>query len=98
MDLKQILLIWLPLDITNIILEYANFHRLRNCQYMKQIVTNGKEGKLYRRIERLINRMPKKTNGYVVLKMSETISEIIMGPSFYYLKTGRCCYKEIKRL
>ena len=98
MDLKQILLIWLPLDITNIILEYANFHRLRNCQYMKQIITDGKEGKLYRRIERLISRMPKKTNGYIVLKMSETISEIIMGPSFYYLKTGRCCYTEINRL
>lgn len=84
MDLKQILLIWLPLDITNLILEYANFHRLRNCQYMKQIVTNGKEGKLYIKIKRLINRMPKKTNGYINLKISETTSEIIMGPSFYY--------------
>ncbi len=98
MDLKQILLIRLPSDITNLILEYANFHKLRNCQYMNQIVTNGKEGKLYRRIEQLISRMPKKTNGYVVLKMSETISEIIMGPSFYYLKTNRCCYTEINRL
>jgi hypothetical protein len=89
MDLKQLLLIRLPLDITNIILEYANFHRLRNCQYMNQIITDGKEGGLYRRIEELITRMPKKSNGYVVLKMSETISEIIMGPSFYYLKTNR---------
>jgi hypothetical protein len=84
MDLKQILLIRLPLDITNIILEYANFHRLRNCQYMKQIITNGKKGKPYRKIKRLINRIPQKINGYINLKMSETTSEIIMGPSFYY--------------
>ncbi len=84
MDPKQILLILLPLDITNIVLEYANFHRLRNCQYMKQFIKEGKKGKPYRKIKRLINQMPQKTNGYIKLKMSETISEIIMGPSFYY--------------
>lgn len=84
MDLKQLLLIRLPLDITNIILEYANFHRLRNCQYMNQIITNGKKGKPYRKIKRLINCMPQKVNGYIILKISETISEIIIGPSFYY--------------
>jgi hypothetical protein len=84
MDAKQILLIMLPSDITNLILEYANFHKLRNCQYMKQIIKEGKKGKSYRKIKRLISQMPQKTNGYIKLKMSETISEIIMGPSFYY--------------
>jgi hypothetical protein len=84
MVLKQLLLTRLSLDITNIILEYANFHRLRNCQYMKQIITNGKKGKPYRKIKSLINRMPQKINGYIKLKISETTSEIIIGPSFYY--------------
>jgi hypothetical protein len=84
MDAKQILLIMLPSDITNIILEYANFHRLRNCQYMNQIIKEGKKGKPYRKIKRLINQIPQKTNGYIKLKISETIYEIIMGPSFYY--------------
>jgi hypothetical protein len=51
---------------------------------MKQIITNGKKGKPYRKIKRLINRIPQKINGYINLKMSETTSEIIMGPSFYY--------------
>ena len=71
----------IPLEIRNNILEFTGYHRLRNGKYMKQI---PRDGKFYKKINRRINRIPGKTNGYVVLKVSETVSEIIMGPSFYY--------------
>ena len=32
-----------------------------------------------------MNRMPKKTNGYTILQISNTTTEIIIGPSFYYV-------------
>lgn len=76
----------LPLEIKNIILEFTGYHRLRNGKYIKQIPKNGK---LYKKMRRLINRMPEKTNGYVVLKISERFSEVIIGPSFYYSNTSK---------
>ena len=76
----------IPLEIKNNILEFTGYHRLRNGKYMKQI---PRDGKLYKKINRRINRISEKTNGYVVLKVSETVSEIIMGPSFYYSNTGK---------
>lgn len=76
----------LPLEIKNIILEFTGYHRLRNGKYIKQIPKNGK---LYKKMRRLINRMPEKTNGYVVLKISERCSEVIIGPSFYYSNTSK---------
>jgi hypothetical protein len=69
----------MPLDIQNIILEYTGFHKLRNGQYMKQLAPNR-----LKKMNRKIRKMPQKTNGYVSLKMSKTITEIIIGPSFYY--------------
>jgi hypothetical protein len=76
----------IPLEIKNNILEFAGYHRLRNGKYMKQI---PRDGKFYKKINRRINRIPGKTNSYVVLKVSETVSEIIMGPSFYYSNMGK---------
>jgi hypothetical protein len=35
-----------------------------------------------------IRQVPRKTNGYVALKISKTITEIIIGPSFYYSEKG----------
>lgn len=69
----------MPLDIQNIILEYTGFHKLRNGQYMKQLAPNR-----LKKMNRKIRKMPQKTNGYVCLKMSKTITEIIIGPTFYY--------------
>jgi hypothetical protein len=69
----------MPLDIQNIILEYTGFHKLRNGKYMTQLTP-----KRLKEMNRKIRRMPQKTNGYVCLKMSKTITEIIIGPSFYY--------------
>ena len=76
----------IPLEIRNNILEFTGYHRLRNGKYMKQI---PRDGKFYKKINRRINRIPGKTNGYVVLKVSKTVSEIIMGPSFYYLNMSK---------
>ena len=69
----------LPTDLTNLILEYTGFHKLRNGKYMKQLTP-----KRLKKMNRKIRKMPQKTNGYVTLKMSKTITEIIIGPSFYY--------------
>lgn len=69
----------MPLDIQNIILEYTGFHKIRNGQYMKQLAPNR-----LKKMNRKIRKMPQKTNGYVCLKMSKTITEIIIGPTFYY--------------
>lgn len=75
-----------PLEIKNNILEFTGYHRLRNGKYIKQIPKNGR---LYKKMRRLINRMPEKINGYVILRMSDRISEVIMGPSFYYSNTSK---------
>lgn len=69
----------MPLDIQNIILEYTGFHKLRNGKYMTQLTPNR-----LKKMNRKIRKMPQKTNGYVSLKLSKTITEIIIGPSFYY--------------
>ena len=69
----------MPLDIQNIILEYTGFHKLRNGQYMTQLAPNR-----LKKMNRKIRKIPQKINGYVSLKMSKTITEIIIGPSFYY--------------
>jgi len=68
----------LPTDITNLILEFAGYHRLRNGKYMKQLTTRR-----LRKMNTKIARMPKNTNGHVALKLSKTLTEIIIGPSFY---------------
>ena len=72
----------LPLEIKNTILEYTNYHRLRNGKYMTQI---PKEGNFYRKISRRINRIPQKTNGTVVIKMSNKITHVLFNPSFTLL-------------
>jgi hypothetical protein len=74
----NVLTIVLPLEIKNTILEYADYHRLRNGKYMKQI---SKEGQFYRKISRRINRIPQKINGTVILKMSDKITHILFDPS-----------------
>jgi len=72
----------LPFEIKNTILEYSDYHRLRNGIYMKQI---PKEGKFYRKISRRINRIPQKTNGTVIIRMSDKITHILFNPSFTLL-------------
>lgn len=69
----------LPTDLTNLILEYSGYHLLRNGKYMKQLTKRR-----LRKMNTKISRMPLKNNGYVTIKLSKTITEIIIGPSFYY--------------
>jgi hypothetical protein len=69
----------LPLEIKNTILEYTDYHRLRNGKYMKQI---PKEGRFYKKISQRINRIPQKINGTVIIRMSEKITHILFDPSF----------------
>ena len=70
---------FVPKDLTNLILEFSGYHRLRNGKYMKQLTKRR-----LRKMNTKIRRMPQKTNGYVALKLSKTLTEIIIGPSFYY--------------
>ena len=74
---------FVPVDLTNLILEYSGYHRLRNGKYMKQL-----SKRRLRKMNTKIRQMPRKTNGYVALQMSKTITEIIIGPSFYYSGKG----------
>jgi len=88
MNFIPLLSVPLPVDIQNIILEYTGFHKLRNGKYMKQLTKRR-----LRKMNTKIKYMPRKTNGYVALKMykeeTNTIIEyIIIGPSFYYSGRG----------
>ena len=78
----------LPIDLTNLILEFSGYHRLRNGKYMKQLTKRR-----LRKMNTKIRWMPQKTNGYVALKIfSESKDQmteyIIIGPSFYYSGKG----------
>ena len=64
-------LIPLPIDKTNLILEFTGYHRLRNKKYMVQLNLNS----------RLINQLyqdlltrPQMKNGYVILRFSKETS------------------------
>ena len=71
----------LPIEIQLYILEYADHtYKLRNGQFMRQIPKKG-----LKKMNKKINKMPKKTNGYTILQISNTTTEIIIGPSFYYV-------------
>ena len=79
---------FIPIALTNLILEYTGFHRLRNGKYMKQLTKRR-----LRKMNTKIRWMPQKTNGYVALKIfnessDKIIEYIIIGPSFYYSGKG----------
>ena len=81
MNINLLNLIPLPIELQIYILEYANhFYKLRNGQFMKQLPK-----KCLKKMNKKINKMPKKTNGYTILQISNTTTEIIIGPSFYYV-------------
>ena len=88
MNFIPLLSVSLPVDIQNIILEYTGFHKLRNGRYIKQL-----SKRRLRKMNTKIKYMPRKTNGYVGLKIfkeeTNTIIEyIIIGPSIYYSGKG----------
>jgi hypothetical protein len=57
----------LPIELTNLILEYSGYHKLRNGRYMKQI----EEASLFDMAIK-IQRMPKIKNGYVKIRVAPT--------------------------
>lgn len=57
----------LPDELTNLILEFSGYHKLRNGKYIKQIA----EPQLFD-MDIKIQRMPKITHGYVKIKMPTT--------------------------
>ena len=63
----MILSIYLPIELTNLILEFSGYHKLRNGRYMKQIT----EAQLFSMTIK-IQRMPKITHGYVKIKVAPT--------------------------
>jgi hypothetical protein len=78
---------YLPIELTNLILEFSGFHKLRNGQYMKQI-SEALLFKMYIKIK----RMPKIKYGYVQLKVAPTTTTttmILLGLSYNYNKSNR---------
>ena len=57
----------LPIELTNLILEYSGYHKLRNGQYMNQI-----EEVMLFNMDIKIQRMPKIIRGSVKIKMPTT--------------------------
>jgi hypothetical protein len=57
----------LPNELTNLILEFSGYHKLRNGRYMKQI----SELQLFD-MDIKIQRMPKIRHGYVKIKLPTT--------------------------
>jgi hypothetical protein len=78
----------LPIELTNLILEFSGYHKLRNGQYMKQI-TETQLFKMYIKIQ----RMPKIKYGHVQLKMPTTTTTtttiILLGLNYNYNKSNR---------
>lgn len=75
----------LPNELTNLILEFSGYHKLRNGRYMKQIA----ETLLFEMYIK-IKRMPKIKYGYVQLKVVPTTTTMILFSSCYdYNKTNR---------
>ena len=76
---------YLPIELTNLILEFSGYHKLRNGQYMKQI----SETQLFEMYIK-IQRMPKIKYGYVQLKVIPTkTTMILLGLSYNYNKSNR---------
>lgn len=61
----MILPIYLPIELTNLILEFSGYHKLRNGQYMTQL----SKTRLIK-INIKIQSMPKLTNGYVKITVT----------------------------
>jgi hypothetical protein len=82
----------LPNELTNLILEFSGYHKLRNGKYMKQI-TETQLFEMYIKIQ----RMPKIKYGYVQLKMPidtttttpTTTTIILLGLNYNHNKSNR---------
>ena len=72
MILPIYLFIHLPIELTNLILEFSGYHKLRNGRYMNQIA----EAQLFDMAIK-IKSMPKITNGYIKINIiTETTNKI----------------------
>ena len=83
--------ILLPNELTNLILEFSGYHKLRNGKYMKQIA----EAQLFEMYIK-IQRMPKIKYGYVQLKIAPTTTTttttttmILFSSNYNYNKLAR---------
>ena len=82
----------LPIELTNIILEFTGYHKKRNGKYIKQITEAN-----IKAIKDKMQIMPKITRGYVKLKLpssdkntktNETTTIILFGPYCSYKNIG----------
>jgi hypothetical protein len=81
--MSQIKSISLPIELTNLILEFSGYHRKRNGKYMKQLTEAD-----IKVIKEKIQMMPKIIRGYVKLDLPlrntrtpEKTTIILIGPS-----------------
>jgi len=61
----------LPIELTNLILEFSGYHKLRNGRYMKQIA-----GLQLFDMDIKIQRMPKIIHGHIKIRVKPTTTTI----------------------
>ena len=72
----------LPLDITNVILEFSGYHKFRTGKYLKQLDVNCSQ--IVELQERLLTR-PWMRNGYVILRFSDQVSIVLFHHTNSYI-------------
>ena len=83
----------LPIELTNLILEFSGYHKLRNGEYMKQIT----EVKLFN-MDIKIQRMPKIIRGCVKIKMPTTTTTNKLETTIILFYNSPSIYKNSSRL
>jgi hypothetical protein len=81
-------LIPLPIDITNLILVFSGYHKIRNGKYIRQLDVNCLQ--IVELRDRLLTR-PKIRNGCVILHFSKEASIALFHQTY-------CCYNKNRRL
>ena len=76
----------LPLDITNLILEFSGHHKFRNGKYLKQLDVNC--SRIVELQERLLTR-PQIRYGYVILRFTDATKMVLFDHTYNYLNSSR---------
>jgi len=76
--MQNIFPLLVPTDLTNLILEFTGYHRLRSGKYMRQL--NFTKTKLIKRLQNKFETRPIVKNGYVILIFSEEKSMVLYDP------------------
>lgn len=76
----------LPIEITNIILEFTGYHKFRKGKYLRQLDANCSQ--IVRLRELLLKRTPIRY-GFVILRFSDTAKIALFNHTYNYLSSSR---------